>query len=225
MKRLTQVVAAVVTILVISSILTRAESASNLPADIQRAVASPHGTSFPPQASSSEILPPTKAEPNLPQEPESPESRFEAARIRYRNIAQGLLSSLADWEQRVQETIRKLERFQADWESSAGLGKNKETGEPNIGNRTGQETTVVGDQSLLASKTSTNGGLSKPATTNISSDKISDVSRNAIAPANLDLQEPDKNKQAEDLACQCEQLAEQLLKVAKQIRAKSSNQE
>lgn len=218
MKRFIKIAVAVIIILVISNILSRGASSADLPADVQRVAGSPRSESvsvpkYARQSSGSE-----EPDPNSSQQPESADTRFERARIRYRNVAQQLLTSLADWEQRVQETLQKLEKFQADWERSSS-GKNKKTGELDLSNRTGQEDAVTNDQNIPASKTLVNGGLSKPGTTNVSSDKISDISRNAVASENLGLQEPNKNKQAEELALQCERVAEQLLNMAKQLRS------
>jgi len=225
MKRFVQIIVAIIVVLLISNLLSRGASSANLPADVRRTASSPHSESVSTPKYARESSASEEGDPNSAQEPENADSRFERARIRYRNVAQQLLTSLADWEMRLQETLQKLEKFQAEWESSAGLGKKKEIGEPGLGNRTSQEDAVINEKSPSTPKTSVNDGSSQLDTVEVGSGKTSDISHSPIAFENLDLQEPDKSKQAEDLARQCEQLGQRLLELAKQIRANNSTQE
>jgi len=223
MKRLIQVVAAVIIILVLGNTLTRGKSSGDLAADVQRAAGIPHRQRVSTEVYARESSASQARDPNSPEEPETSESRFDRAKMRYRNVAQQLLDSLADWEQRVQETIRRLERFEVESESAAILRKNKEIGKPDFSNRIRQEAGAINDQSLPALTTSAIEGPSQSGTPKVGSDKTSNVSDDTMDSPGLGLKESERTRQTKDLARRCEQLAEQLNKLAGDLREYNKN--
>lgn len=204
MKRVIQILVVVTIILGIGNLLTWGETSLNVPADIQRVAGSLPSPMLPNQGYFQKSSASQVQDPNTPQEPETAESRFKRARTRYRNVAQQLLDSLAEWEQRVQSTIRKIEKLEKDWEKSR----------PDLIDETSQRITPTNSENVASSQTSSVDQSSHVFDREVDVDEA----RGTAAPGNVTLQRHDRSEQTEELARQCEQLAKQLLKVAAQLR-------